>query len=68
MFIKFSDLYDKYNLKITGLLHVGGHLCEEIIEYEKYLPRHKILWIEGNSEKVKISKSKYYGLLHQPKR
>jgi len=63
MLIKFSDLYDKYNLKISGLLHVGAHLCEEIIEYEKYLPRHKILWIEGNSEKVKISKSKYAGLL-----
>jgi FkbM family methyltransferase len=63
MLIKFNDLYDKYNLKISGLLHVGAHLCEEITEYEKYLPRHKILWIEGNSEKVKISKSKYVGLL-----
>ena len=50
--INFNKLYVNYNLKISGILHIGGHLCEEIEDYEKYVSRNKILWIEAMQNKV----------------
>ncbi len=52
MLINFNKLYVNYNLKISGILHIGGHLCEEIEDYEKYISRNKILWIEAIPENV----------------
>lgn len=36
MFIEFDDLVQKYNVNIRGIIHVGGHLGEEIASYKKY--------------------------------
>lgn len=63
MLIKFDDLMKKYNLKLTGILHIGAHECEEINDYEKYISRDKILWIEAIPNKVSFSKQKYNNLL-----
>ena len=63
MLIDFNYLYDKYKLDIKGILHIGAHECEEIINYEKYITRDKILWIEAIPFKVAYCKDKYDGLL-----
>lgn len=63
MLISLDELFKKYNIKFSGILHVGAHECEEIIYYEKYLPRNKILWIDALPEKVKLSKEKYENIL-----
>jgi len=63
MYIPFSKLYDLYKLNITGILHVGAYECEEIIYYEKYVPRNKILWIEAMYDKVMNNKIKYKDLM-----
>lgn len=63
MLIPLETLIKKYNIKFEGILHVGAHECEELIEYEKYLPRNKILWIEAISEKVLQNRTKYSDLL-----
>jgi hypothetical protein len=49
-------LVEKYNIKFNGILHVGAHECEEMNDYEKYISRDKILWIEALEDKVKLMK------------
>ena len=44
MLIPLHDLVRKYNVHFKGILHVGAHECEELNDYERYLPRNKILW------------------------
>jgi FkbM family methyltransferase len=63
MLIPLETLIKKYNIKFEGILHVGAHECEELVEYEKYLPRNKILWVEAMPEKVLQNRKKYPDLL-----
>lgn len=63
MLIPFEKIYNKYNIKLKGILHVGAHECEEINCYEKYISRDKILWIEAIPSKVNICKEKYPNIL-----
>ena len=63
MLIPLHDLVVKYNINFNGVLHVGAHECEEINDYEKYLPRNKILWIEAMPHKVIECKQIYPNLL-----
>lgn len=59
MLIPLQYLVNNYNIKFKGILHVGAHECEELVDYEKYISRDKILWVEAMSEKVENSKKKY---------
>ena len=59
MLISLHDLVKKYNIQFKGILHVGAHECEEINDYELYIPRNKILWVEALSDKVDLCKEKY---------
>jgi FkbM family methyltransferase len=63
MLIPLNNLIKKYNINFKGILHVGAHECEELKEYELYLPRNKILWVEAMPDKVKLNKRKYENLL-----
>ena len=63
MLIPLHELVQKYNIQFKGILHVGAHECEELNDYERYIRRNKILWIEGLPQKVQISKEKYPSVL-----
>jgi len=63
MLISLHELVQKYNIKFQSILHVGAHLCEEINDYEKYVTRDKILWIEAIPSKVEESKRMYPDIL-----
>ena len=63
MLIPLHELVQKYNIHFSGVLHVGAHECEEINDYEKYISRDKILWVEALPEKVEFSKNKFQNLL-----
>lgn len=63
MLIPFLKLFDKYNLNITGILHVGAHECEEIHDYENKIPRSKILWVEAIPGKVTYCTNSFENLL-----
>lgn len=53
MLIPFSKIVDKYNMKIHGILHIGAHKCEELIEYNKYgIKNNDIIWVEANPKLV----------------
>lgn len=63
MLISLHELVKKYNINFKGILHVGAHECEELSDYEKYLTRNVILWIEALQDKVVFCKKKYNGVL-----
>lgn len=56
MLINLNDLVKKYNLNLKGILHIGAHLCEEIVKYDLYLPRNMVVWVEANIVKINQSK------------
>lgn len=35
MMLDYDELIEKYNIKLTGVIHVGGHIGEEIPLYKK---------------------------------
>ena len=63
MLIPLHELVKKYNIIFKGVLHVGAHECEEIKDYEMYLPRSQILWIEALPGKVSLCKQNYPNVL-----
>jgi FkbM family methyltransferase len=63
MLIPLKNLVAKYNIQFKGILHVGAHECEELNDYEVYIPRDKILWVEALPDKVEKSKQKYPNVL-----
>jgi FkbM family methyltransferase len=56
MLIHYSKVYDilkKHGITVKGILHVGAHECEELIDYIiNGVGPENIIWIEGNEEKV----------------
>ena len=63
MLISLHELIQKYNIQFKGILHVGAHECEELNDYEKYISRNKILWVEALQDKVEYNKAKHPELL-----
>lgn len=62
MLISLHHLCQKYNIQFKGILHVGAHECEELSDYERYISRDKILWIDAIPEKVELCKQKFGNL------
>ena len=59
MLISLQYLVQKYNLHITGVLHVGAHQCEEQIFYDAVgIPVQNVWWIDGNEFLVKEMQEK----------
>lgn len=52
MLIPFSDLFKKYNVDATGVLHVGAHWGEEIKEYYSNGVQRSI-WVEADPKCMK---------------
>lgn len=46
MLIDFKYLFEKYNVKCTGLLHCGASFCQERDTYEE-LQIPEVIWIEA---------------------
>lgn len=63
MLISLHELVKKYNVVFKGILHVGAHECEELKDYEQYIIRDKILWVEALPDKVALCKKLYSGVL-----
>jgi len=62
MLIPFSEccrILQGYNRKPTGVLHLGAHECEELIDYiNNGVDPQKIYWVDAIKEKVDQMKSK----------
>jgi FkbM family methyltransferase len=65
MLITMQELVRQFNLNITGILHVGAHECEELIDYEREgVARDKTYWVEAMPSKVDFCRKRYGDGLH----
>ncbi len=59
MLIPIHILKHKFNLNITGVLHIGAHECEEMGDYIRIGISHKnVYWVEAMKNKVYEMKRK----------
>ena len=56
MYISINQIDEhlkKYNIRITGILHIGSHDCEEYPSYVNYgIVPNNIIWIDALQDKV----------------
>lgn len=54
-----NQVFTRYNIKISGALHVGAHECEELTFYHKLnLTNDDIYWVEAITDKVNKAKNR----------
>ncbi|MDX2191528.1 MAG: FkbM family methyltransferase [Bacteroidota bacterium] len=58
MLVKIDYLIRKYRLKVTGILHLGAHECEEALDYSKS-GIDNVTWVEANPVLFKKIKQKW---------
>ena len=59
MLIPYSQLVQKFNLKVTGILHIGAHDCEELSAYNSCgVPTENTDWVEAMNIKIKQNKQR----------
>ena len=57
MLISISELVAKFGIKITGILHIGAHTCEEFTDYiSNGVLYSNIYWIEAIPKLVEQNK------------
>ena len=65
MLIKIYQLIQRFQLKISGILHIGAHECEELSDYNQVgVPTDKTYWVEAMPNKVAFCKQRYGSGLH----
>ena len=62
MFIPLNQLCQQFQLKISGILHIGAHECEEASFYKNMLriPNDRIIWVDANIKKVAEMRGRGY--------
>ena len=66
MLIPFKDIYKHFNLKISGILHVGAHECEELKDYVSHnINPQQIYWVEAMEHKVLLMKAQNIPNIYQ---
>lgn len=59
MLIPFYNLHTHFKLKISGILHVGAHECEELKDYLSFdIFPNQIYWVEAMEDKVELAKTR----------
>ena len=59
MLIPYHELIKKYDIKVSGILHVGAHECEELKDYlNGGVESNNIYWVEGQEVLVNNMKNK----------
>ena len=46
MLLDFDTVHKKYNMNITGVIHIGGHHGQEYKTYKKYPSIKKMVFFE----------------------
>ena len=57
MLLDFDTVYKKYNMNITGVIHIGGHHGQEYKTYKKYSSIKKMVFFEPDPDSYKILES-----------
>jgi FkbM family methyltransferase len=65
MLIPIHQLGQQFQMKITGILHIGAHECEELKDYNRVgVPTDRTYWVEAMPNKVAICQERYGKDLH----
>lgn len=48
MLLDLTDLVERYEMDVTGVLHLGAHLGEEAQMYSRLFPGVPVWWVEAN--------------------
>jgi len=56
MLLDFNTLYTKYNMNVTGIIHIGGHRGAEYEIYKRYPSIQNIIFFEPDPDSFKILK------------
>ena len=60
MLITIQQLVQRFNLQISGILHIGAHECEELADYNRVgVNNSDIYWVEAMQDKVDLCKTRY---------
>jgi FkbM family methyltransferase len=60
MLIPFDKLINDFNIKVSGILHVGAHNCEEFEKYKSCgVSIENMYWVEAMPNKIITNKQKY---------
>ena len=52
MLIPFNQLYNMFNLNISGIFHIGAHECEELKDYIRFnINPLQIHWVEAQQDR-----------------
>ena len=57
MLLDFDTVHKKYNMNITGVIHIGGHHGQEYKTYKKYSSIKKMVFFEPDPDSYKILES-----------
>lgn len=57
MLIDISNI--QFPIPITGIIHVGAHICEERDKYLSFVSENNIVWFEANSSCVSFVKQHF---------
>lgn len=58
MLLNYDDLVKKYNMNVTGVIHIGGHHGSEYDIYKKYESIQHVLFFEPDETSFKILEEK----------
>jgi FkbM family methyltransferase len=65
MLISIQQLMKRFQLNISGILHIGAHECEELSDYEAVgVNRSNTYWVEAMPNKVSFCRERYGPNLH----
>ena len=63
MLIPYRELVKKHNLNVSGILHIGAHECEELVDYVSCgVKSENTYWVEAMDDKVEENKKKFVNL------
>jgi len=48
-----------FDIQLTGVLHVGAHMCQEGYMYERYVEACNIHWVEANPTRCEEARTKF---------
>ncbi len=48
MLLDLKQIVEKYEMEVSGVLHLGAHLAEEAQSYAKLFPGVPVWWVEAN--------------------
>jgi len=58
MLLDIKETLDTMGITVTGILHIGAHLCEELDTYKKWnVSPHNVVWIDANETLVEHNKA-----------